>query len=350
MYAKGLSAVLTLALATAAFGEPVITSVHGRFVAGQEVTLGGVGFGEKSPARPVLFADFASSIEPSSMGALSRWDLVENMQHQADCPGMAEPGCAASVGNSGVWTMMVKSGLLAELGARAYVYRVVRKNFAVTDYSQNWKVYRSWADEFRTPDLYVAENIGRIYTENPPAALANGYWAETALRMEANVWSTEEFLLRTSSAPDVGDGLLRFRRDGREMASGPISTHFSAIPRSMLLDFVVHFVKANASLWTPQWSDSNRVWVDDVYVDRTWARVMLGNAPRYGDCSVLVPQLPLLWSDGSITVRANLGGMLALRPEAFAYVIDADGNVNAVGYPVYVAGVAPAAPRNLTVK
>ena len=82
-----------------------------------------------------------------------------------------------------------------------------------------------------------------------------------------------------------------------------------------------------------------RRYVDDVYIDTTWARVLLGDAADPDECTVLEPQPPTSWSDGSITVTVNLGGLSG--DTAYLFVYDADGNVNSPGFPVTIDGELP---------
>jgi len=65
---------------------------------------------------------------------------------------------------------------------------------------------------------------------------------------------------------------------------------------------------------------------DDVYFDNTWARVELGDAVNYDDCTHREMQIPTAWSPESVTVRVNRGSFPAGR--AFLFVINASGEVS----------------------
>jgi hypothetical protein len=78
---------------------------------------------------------------------------------------------------------------------------------------------------------------------------------------------------------------------------------------------------------------------DDVYIDTTQARVEIGNAATFNSCTHREIQIPTAWSGTSITVTANQGSFENGKT-AYLYVIDADGNVNAQGYPI-MFGEAP---------
>jgi len=84
-----------------------------------------------------------------------------------------------------------------------------------------------------------------------------------------------------------------------------------------------------------------------VYIDVTHSRVMLGDNSDYGSCTKMEPQIPFEWSNGSITVRVNLGNFHD-SGTAYLFVFDENNNRNPVGYPVTVSG-APSPPKNLRI-
>lgn len=75
---------------------------------------------------------------------------------------------------------------------------------------------------------------------------------------------------------------------------------------------------------------------DDLYVDTTWARVVLADSADYGAAATVEPQIPSAWSDASITAQANLG-RLACPGTAYLFVFDAAGSRNADGFPVEIS-------------
>ncbi|MGA1870737.1 MAG: dockerin type I repeat-containing protein, partial [bacterium] len=72
---------------------------------------------------------------------------------------------------------------------------------------------------------------------------------------------------------------------------------------------------------------------DDVYVDTTFSRVILADTQNYEDARIVEPQIPLTWSDISVTCSVNLGAL----PDsgiAYLFVFDANNSHNATGYPI----------------
>jgi len=92
-------------------------------------------------------------------------------------------------------------------------------------------------------------------------------------------------------------------------------------------------------------------WMDDIYVDSSFARVMLGNAPTYAASTRFEMQIPTSWADGSISLRANQGA-IASGTDVYLYVIDSGGAVSNGGSGVKLtfgtAGPQPSPPRDVT--
>lgn len=342
-----LMVMASLAAGSTAAAQPVVTAVSGTWAQGSTMTVLGTGFGTKSPARPLVWASFDGSLAPSSLGERASWNSTENVAVSLDCPSQpAGASCMKASNGGGVWTASVNYASWNAPGKRSYIYRLVRKNFQVSDNSQNWKVFRIWPTTWGMPDLYIGENNGIVNTENPGGVSSNFWYSP--YKAPANVWTAEEIVMQAARTPDVKDGVMELRADGQQVTRGNIATLFSATAKMMDASFPVHFVLANASIWQPAWSDNNRVWVDDVYVDTTWARVMVGNASTYATCTHLVPQIPISWSGTSISVSAHLGALRRIDT-AYVYVVDENGAVNATGRPLTQAPGTPQAPRNLRI-
>lgn len=97
---------------------------------------------------------------------------------------------------------------------------------------------------------------------------------------------------------------------------------------------------------------------DDVYVATgrgARARVEIGNAATYAGSSNIQIAMVTSWSDTLIQANLRQGSFLR-DSSAFVYVIDADGNVNADGYPVTIGDqtihdtTPPVKPKRLRIK
>jgi hypothetical protein len=93
---------------------------------------------------------------------------------------------------------------------------------------------------------------------------------------------------------------------------------------------------------------------DDIYIDNTFARIMLTNQPDYESSTIIEPHIPSAWAQGEVTCTVNIG-RLADNETAYLFVFDSDNNHNTFGYPVTTGDsvddtiVVIAAPKNLRI-
>jgi hypothetical protein len=137
-----------------------------------------------------------------------------------------------------------------------------------------------------------------------------------------NAWQSEEFRWRTGTGVS-NDGLFEWVRDGVQEHLDTTVLNCNAPYGQLRTD---NFTDA-ANL--PP--DGSRVYMDDIYVDTTWARVMIGNASTFAASTVREIQIPSAWSNTSITITVNRGAFTNLN-NAFLYVIDSSGTPNATGF------------------
>ena len=86
---------------------------------------------------------------------------------------------------------------------------------------------------------------------------------------------------------------------------------------------------------------------DDIYIDTTFARIILANNSNYDDATVIEPQIPSAWNNTSITCVVNLG-KLPENGTAYLFVFDAGNNHNPIGYPVTIGNAAGSVPNQPT--
>jgi hypothetical protein len=106
--------------------------------------------------------------------------------------------------------------------------------------------------------------------------------------------------------------------------------------------------------WSP--ADANvsnqYAYYADVYVDSSWSRIELGNAPTYASSTRREMLVPTVWSGTLISARVAQGGFTTGQT-AYLYVVDAAGQVNSNGFPVTIggggAGTAPRPPSNVKI-
>jgi len=316
-------------LAADSLAAPSIGAVGGDRLQGSTVTISGASFGGKSPAKPLVWAPFDSNINPTILGQRTSWSSVGSMAWSSDYGGTAK----ASNGN-GNWTLEVDYNYWTADGQKIYIFKKEKQNFLITSDTQNWKIWRMWSPSFTYPNIYAASSNGRVYTEG--LGSESGYWGN--FRVTTTDWVTVELIVRASTY-GVKDGLLKIIYNCQEKASGTIMTRDSTDSDYMTMNFVVHGVLANMGSWNPAWSTANnRMWADDVYVDTTWARVMIGDAATWSGCTRKEIQIPSAWSDTSITATFNQGAF-STGASAWLYVVDSAGTVNSAGFPITIGPV-----------
>lgn len=324
--------VLSIAVSAPAraLGEPAIHSVEGSVEHGGSVSIKGDGFGRKEPAAPILWADFEKGLEPSSKGRNKSWSQIQNMVWKKNGPGGV--GCAMAEDGSGTWTLRVDHKHWTEEGSLVYVYRRQRMNFMITDDSQNWKVWRMWPEKKRFPNIYIASNNGRVFVEK--IGTESGFWGKCP-SMPPD-WVREEVMLRPSTM-NVKNGYCALRYNGVEVLKGTVITRSLKAPDYMVRNYVVHAVGANFKKWRPAWNPQNRIWVDEVYADNSWARVILSDRPQLDGKGDFRLQIPERWSPTEVTVHVHAPGF---KPgtTAYLFVFDHNGTGNSTGFPVTISG------------
>lgn len=72
-------------------------------------------------------------------------------------------------------------------------------------------------------------------------------------------------------------------------------------------------------------------WLEDIYVDSTFSRVMIGDASTYAACTHLEMQPPSAWGSGQVTVTLNIGSF-APNATVYFYAFDSAGSPNTSGF------------------
>lgn len=324
---------------------PSITTVSGTWNHGSSVTITGTSFGSKGGSdanKPRLFADFASSINPTSLGLVTSWDQVENFTRVGS--GGPSPGAGMVEGGTNVtaWTLRTDFTAYNTYGQKTYIFTLAKKNFQVScDASQNWKNVRFWASGVTTPDFYCGRDAWITEICSPTKFFA-------CRDFNANTWAAQEFVIQANSGLNNADATALWyashvgqTRSSSERGTTSLVTRCSGFDVNIILGFIVHFVAANEGTWVnPAWSTSNQCFAADVYYDNTWARILVGNASTLAACTQLSIQVPSAWADTSATITVNRG-MFGASEAAYLYVIDSN-NVASSGFQfTFGAGAEP---------
>lgn len=151
------------------------------------------------------------------------------------------------------------------------------------------------------------------------------------------VWHCFQFEFKDSTQRG-NDGVIRWWVDGElafEATDMMTREDSAAYKRPYILGFFNSVSDAFA--------DDNDFWIDDPYIDTSWARVELGNASSYNACTHREIQKPTAWATGEITVSFNAGSFAA-GSTAYLFVVDPNGNVSPGRQVTLGGGTDPGAP------
>ncbi|NTW27232.1 MAG: hypothetical protein HGA36_02840 [Candidatus Moranbacteria bacterium] len=171
-------------------------------------------------------------------------------------------------------------------------------------------------------------------------------------------WHRIEVYVKLSSSAGATDGVRQYFSDGKEIKREENVATLTGIDNDPHFNtvfspyYVSHEHGLPGDLW-PVMPVQYKIFTSDFYVDKTRARVEIGNASTFANCTHREIQIPqTTWNDGQLEIKVNQGSF-ADGATAYLYVVDEDGSVNAVGYPITFDGIldttAPSAPSGLSV-
>ncbi|BCA79506.1 hypothetical protein [Desulfuromonas sp. AOP6] len=332
--------VLILFLSQAAFAAPTVNAVNS--VTNSSLVIQGAGFGIKVPAEPLLWENFERGVDGSFLATDPKW---KNYSMNATNPKYS--------------AAMVYSGNLAGHG-RAFPNSPAPGNeedcsayFTFDGQDALYASYYSYVKlggPFQGTGKFARFNSQSAYTGVPSfitqtTAAAYSYptintgsggptFHNIGFKMAQNKWNRMEMFEFLSTPGGAKNGIVELNEN-----NGPnlIPASFDGITRasgisSKLNIFLLPLMWAN--LTGENYAD---MYVDDVYIDITRARVEIGNAINWHDCTTREVQIPSAWTNNSITVSLNLG-RLKEDEKKFLFVVDSNGDMNTIGFPVTING------------
>lgn len=334
---------LTLALCSAPVLAQTVNGVSGSVQHGTTITISGSNFGTKPTAAPLIYDDIeGGSFDP-------RWTSTTRLSPNGTEARHQFSGGSGTVNfvdyqaggwftggsnNAGPWFCQYWFKLADDWTWGSGTYGQMGANLA------NIKIFRMWETGPADEDFVIAtEGWGGscIWTvENVAAGNVGWFEGNYKQNWSKGTWHLFQFEYKDS---DVGqnNGVIRMWRDGQlvlEKTNLLTRENYSAYKRP----FIVGFYNS----WGDASTDDNHFYIDDAYIDTSWARVEIGNAPTYGACSHREVQLPTSWSTGQVSVTVNQGSFNS-GDQAYVFVVNSSGQASA-GYPVTIAGAAVSGP------
>jgi hypothetical protein len=320
--------LLFLLIPTMAFSEPAITNTSGTVTHGQSIVLSGSSFGNKTTAVPIKWDDFEWGGNEDVIYGIGGWvretetnagPYISTTQKYA---GTRSAYNTISTANQfSTVALDFESALEVYMSYMLYwecasgtcngVFKLSRIN-SVTHYSGapgikvQYQPSASW--------LYAnyLDGANELSSKTiAPGILTQGEWYRV------------EMYIKLSNPGGSTNGIAYIA------INGVITNVLSGITRvdgnsALLNNILLPFMWANSD-------GTQEIYVDDVYLDNTQARVELCDSSLWTARSHCEIQIPSAWSTTEITATLNQGSF-ADGQNVYLYVVDADGSVNSNGY------------------
>lgn len=288
-------------------------------VEGASVTITGSGFGIKSPAAPLVWANFKNgSLQPTSKGQITSWGVqkyslvcssdTSRRYGNATCMAKVDwSQCTGEVENSAA--LEIDRHMLA-----AYTYMARVSNATNLDGSANiktWRINTSVEDG----DHDFAQTLaggGACFNEcntNQSDRNQSYEYAANAMYVESHWWTQGGLETTETNATGGWRAQLNWNtvQESTKMANCA-ATHDELE--------MAHKFMSNAEACPGNVSD----WVSYVYVDTTPASVWLTNSTNWSTATVKEPQVLTSWGN-DITFEVNFGNLKSTETIS-AFVMD----------------------------
>lgn len=354
--------IITLGIffASPACAAPNNISVPASLIDKQEVTITGLDFGNKATQNPTIWDDFEdgtdSAIVPGTYpifgGAWARGhggtqDVVYSNES-------LRPGSTMSILSEDRATGNCNLGWVDESNEYYLSFWAqFNSNDELIFGHRQWKPYYIFPNPSsgtiiprQALGLHASSSwrVGHDIAEN---TLGDTVWipcTDVLNDMEGR-WFRMELYARQSSIPNAADGEITVNLFYNDAVYTGSKTSLVTRAGDVKYGYV------NIIDWygdEPNLTGS--IYLDDVYFDTTRARVEIGNAASWENCTKREIQIPTSWSNDSATITVNKGSFT--DGPAFLFVVDSNGEASA-GYPITIGDSSditpPSAPNGLSI-
>ena len=365
--------IIVILYAKISFANPNITDVSGIIQHGNYITVYGSNFGEKTPAKPQIWCDFEdgtidcsktlSAGTPFRGGSHSNW-TTDNPHSRSKrniytIPNTNNVKTASSFGIDANGATRFFGFARRKYPAKWWNYVVNHKTFYAhsTDMVKGQEIgytwqYHNFANSPNGP--------GQINFRADPGVPSIDYGFSNGKQMPNDgTWFIEEYEMKRSSAVNLQDGQVKYWVNGSKYKTESVLDMTPDYPEKgygqIILDEYWQQFDDNGVV--KGWPINNgKVQYDDIYMDTTWSRVMIGNASTYDGCTHREPLIPVEWSTTSIRAYFNQGSF-SNQENVYLFVVDSNG-LTSNGYGIKIGGeyervgsslVPPSAPINLII-
>jgi hypothetical protein len=320
---KWVPGLLLLMVPGISHAAPSISGTSGTITHGSSMTISGSSFGSKGGTnsnKPLIWADFESDFNPSSLGHITAFSGNNNLSRNV---GGTQYGLSGANAIGTRSTGVRAFSFILDTHTFTTVYMTGKRRWSAVN-SSNMKVFRIWNDN--ASSMAASTVLDGVAYDEDCTTQDNRFQSFT---LTANVWRMEEFQWKksTANAGDLtsGNGTYRWTANG-----SVLQEHDGTLCSELAANYglgngmeIIDTFDTNDEL-----ANGTNIWFDDLYVDNTWAHVIVGNASTLAASTVREVQIPSAWSDTSITVTVNRGGF-GESGTAYLYVVDSNNVVSA---------------------
>jgi hypothetical protein len=338
--------IITIALfsSSAALSAPIISNLTGVIDNGESIVILGSEFGIKENPAPLRYDDFAGGTIGDSVQGWA------HSTHQGRPPVYSDDMIRTD--DNAVKCLFDNGQYLSSFGYRGdesltKVYIDAWYLYSPADIpSRNHKIFRLYSGMTSGyPNLYFshtcrADGGGTVSQDGVGHGNYvdyNGYGWEDADLTWIHIQGYFE-----ESVIDADTGLAQLQIN-HQMITDEQSwrTKTSSNPESWHSVWFGNYLGHGSTDNCPSSPGASYTYWDDVYLDTTQARVEIGNAAVYTQCSHREIQIPSEWSADSVTISGHMG-TFENGEAAYIFLIDEDGGVSEGFGPVVVGSEAVA--------
>lgn len=335
--------------------EPIIRAVNGAFGSGNVLVIKGSGFGNAGAAAPLIWNRFETPPAEDRAAEMFGLRSTRSQSRHAESGASAHTNFSATALEARArvtagdarrwftqyWFLIEENwdwGSAPESASPRFLSRVVAfRMWDPQNYDERFDVVFNGVDD-------RIEAVVRAGGSERSWALLSGLRAN----LEKGRWHLLQIAYADSSAPARADGAFSVWLDGRLLEQAA-----DIVMRVNGLGYKRPSIVGFSAAWGPNIDQGEEVkglndfYMDDLYVEEGWARVEIGDRPRYDACTRREVQIPARWSDGSITFSAGSALWPAGTP-VFLFVTNEEGETNRNGHALAVGnarwiGAPPAA-------
>ncbi|HED34703.1 MAG TPA: hypothetical protein ENJ08_10905, partial [Gammaproteobacteria bacterium] len=327
-------------------GGPLsITSTGGTLARGKTFTINGSGFGTKSPAAPLAWETFDNGVNNTRLSTDPNWPAYRQGGARYSNVSPHSGGLSAynrveydstSSAASSPFGFATNNYFFPKSDEIYYSYVYRQEGTSVGPAVQKLGRINSTGNLYNglgvlaLSDSYVLYQPGNNI-EYPSDDNGSGRFFDTAL-LGRNTWTRHQLYGKLSQPAGAKNGLVWVS------VGESLKTFANVVTRDQGETFQYDSVILGLMFANTNWETGavHDMYIDDVYIDNTLARVELCEGSTWATRGVCNPQPPTKWSNSSVQVTVNPGEWSA-GTIAYLYVVNADGDAGAKGYQVLVS-------------